>query len=177
MEVFEGRPADCSGRLDKEIAAYDLLDSLEIPYKRVDHEVKMTVAACEDVDQSLGIQICKNLFLHNSKKTEFYLLMMPGEKKFITKEVSRMIGSTRLAFADETYMEEFLDLTPGSVTILGLMNDKENRVHLLMDREVAESEFLGCHPCINTSSLKIRTRDILDKFLPAVGHSVQILDL
>ena len=177
MEVFEGRPADCSGRLDKEIAAYDLLDSLGISYTRVDHDVKMTVAACEDVDHTLGIQICKNLFLHNSKKTEFYLLMMPGEKKFVTKEVSKMIGSTRLAFANESYMEEFLDLTPGSVTILGLMNDKENRVQLLMDREVAESEFLGCHPCINTSSLKIRTRDILEKFLPAVGHSVKILDL
>lgn len=177
MEVYTGRPVDCRGRLDKEIAAYDLLDSLGITYNRVDHEAKMTIEACNDVDQVLDIRICKNLFLHNSKKTQFYLLMMPGEKKFVTKEVSRMIGSTRLSFADESYMEEFLNLTPGSVTILGLMNDKENRVQLLMDREVAESEFLGCHPCINTSSIKIRTRDILEKFLPAVGHSVQIVDL
>ncbi|MDO4490498.1 MAG: prolyl-tRNA synthetase associated domain-containing protein [Lachnospiraceae bacterium] len=175
--VEKGRPGDCTGRLPREIAVYDLLDSLGIQYQRADHEVKMTIEACADVDRAMDIRICKNLFLHNSKKTEFYLLMMPGEKKFVTKEVSRMVGSTRLSFADESYMEEYLNLTPGSVTILGLMNDKENRVHLLMDREVAESEYLGCHPCINTSSLKIPTKDILEKFLPAVHHEVQILDL
>lgn len=177
LKIENGRPADTEGRLEKEIRTYDLLDRLGIEYQRVDHEPKMTIAACNDVDQLLNITICKNLFLCNSKKTEFFLLVMPGEKRFVTKVVSKMIGSTRLAFADESYMEEFMDITPGSVSILGLMNDKENRIKLLIDKDVAEAESFGCHPCINTTSLKIRTRDILEKFLPAVNHEYQLLEL
>ena len=177
MEVYHGRPLHTEGRLQKEIAVYDLLDSLSISYDRVDHQAMMTIAQCEEVDKSLGISICKNLFLCNQQKTKFYLLMMPGMKKFVTKEVCKLIPSPRLSFANETYMEEFLNITPGSVSIMGLMNDKENRVKLLIDREVAEAEYLGCHPCINTSSLKMKTTDVLERFLPAVGHEYQILDI
>ena len=160
MEVYYGRPLREDGRLQKEIAVYDLLDSLSISYDRVDHQAMMTIAQCEEVDKSLGISICKNLFLCNQQKTKFYLLLMPGMKKFVTKEVCKLIPSPRLSFANETYMEEFLNITPGSVSIMGLMNDKENRVKLLIDREVAEAEYLGCHPCINTSSLKMKTTDV-----------------
>ena len=177
MEVFHGRSLQEDGRLQKEIAVYDLLDSLSISYDRVDHQAMMTIAQCEEVDKSLGISICKNLFLCNQQKTKFYLLLMPGMKKFVTKEVCKLIPSPRLSFANETYMEEFLNITPGSVSIMGLMNDKENRVKLLIDREVAEAEYLGCHPCINTSSLKMKTTDVLERFLPAVGHEYQILDI
>ncbi len=177
MEIFHGRPWDDGSRLPKERAVYDLLDRLEITYDRVDHRPLMTIADCDEVDATLDIRICKNLFLCNHQKTRFYLLMMPGTKKFVTKEVSRMIGSPRLSFADESYMEEFLDITPGSVSIMGLMNDRENRVQLLIDREVAESEYLGCHPCVNTSSLKLRTKDVLEKFLPAVHHDYQVVEI
>lgn len=177
MEIFHGRPSDDGSRLPKERAVYDLLDRLEITYDRVDHRPLMTIADCDEVDATLDIRICKNLFLCNHQKTRFYLLMMPGTKKFVTKEVSRMIGSPRLSFADEFYMEEFLDITPGSVSIMGLMNDRENRVQLLIDREVAESEYLGCHPCVNTSSLKLRTKDVLEKFLPAVHHDYQVVEI
>lgn len=177
MEVYHGRPIQEDGRLQKEIAVYDLLDSLSISYDRVDHQAMMTIAQCEEVDKSLGISICKNLFLCNQQKTKFYLLMMPGMKKFVTKEVCKLIPSPRLSFANETYMEELLNITPGSVSVMGLMNDKENRVKLLIDREVAEAEYLGCHPCINTSSLKMKTKDVLERFLPAVGHEYQILDI
>ena len=177
MEVYHGRPLHTEGRLQKEIAVYDLLDSLSISYDRVDHQAMMTIAQCEEVDKSLGISICKNLFLCNQQKTKFYLLLMPGMKKFVTKEVCKLIPSPRLSFANETYMEELLNITPGSVSVMGLMNDKENRVKLLIDREVAEAEYLGCHPCINTSSLKMKTKDVLERFLPAVGHEYQILDI
>lgn len=177
MEVYHGRPADAGSRLPKERAVYDLLDQLGIRYERVDHQPMMTIADCEEVDASLDIRICKNLFLCDHQQTQFYLLMMPGTKKFVTKEVSKMIGSPRLSFADETRMEEFLKITPGSVSVMGLMNDRENRVRLLIDRDVAESEYLGCHPCVNTSSLKLRTKDMLEKFLPAVHHGYQVLEL
>ncbi|MCD7819680.1 MAG: prolyl-tRNA synthetase associated domain-containing protein [Lachnospiraceae bacterium] len=177
MEIYNGRPTNEAGRLPTELAVYDLLDELQIPYQRADHEAAMTIDDCKGVDELFQIEICKNLFLCNRQKTAFYLLMMPGKKKFATKELSHQIQSPRLSFADESYMTEFLNIHPGSVSIMGLMNDKENRVQLLIDREVAESEYLGCHPCINTSSLKLRTMDVLEKFLPGVHHTYRIVDL
>ena len=166
--LYTGRP-DTAGRLPKEMAVYDLLEKLGIPYVRVDHEVAPTIEACREIDALLGVEMCKNLFLCNRQKTDFYLLLMPGEKSFRTKELSAQIGSARLSFAGEAFLEEFMTLTPGSVTVLGLMNDENHRVRLLIDREILESEYLGCHPCINTSSLKIRTQDLLEKFLPYIG--------
>lgn len=175
--IFEGRPKDAADRLAKEIHTYDLLDSLGISYQRIDHEAMPTIEACHDVDSRLGIHICKNLFLCNTQKTNFYLLMMPGEKKFQTKIVSKQLGVARLSFAPEEYMSELLDITPGSVSVMGLMNDSEHKVQLLMDRDLLKEEYLGCHPCINTSSIKLLTNDLLEKFLPAVGHEVIYVDL
>ena len=176
--VYEGRPQDVSGRLPKEIRVYDLLDSLHVPYKRTDHDALPTIEACHEVNRLLEIDICKNLFLCNAQKTAFYLLMMPGTKKFKTAALSKQIGSSRLSFAGAEYMEQLLDITPGSVSVLGLMNDHENRVRLLIDRDVLENHpYLGCHPCINTSSLKIRTQDLLDVILPAIHHPYTLVDL
>ncbi|MCM1266557.1 MAG: prolyl-tRNA synthetase associated domain-containing protein [Bacteroidales bacterium] len=166
-----------NGRLLKEMAVYDLLEKLEIPYLRVDHEAAATVDDCLWVDEALGIHICKNLFLCNRQKTDFYLLMMPGFKKFKTKELSAQLGVSRLSFADAEYMEAFLDITPGSVSVMGLMNDKEHRVRLLIDSDLLRDEYVGCHPCVNTSSLKLRTKDILEKFLPYVEHDYTAVEL
>ncbi len=174
--VYTGRPQDASARLPKEIRTYDLLDKLQISYERLDHEAIFTIEGCQQIDRLLQIEICKNLFLCNTQRTKFYLLMMPGWKKFKTGEISRQVGSSRLSFAEPEYMERFLDITPGSVSVLGLMNDKENQVQLLIDREVLSGhEFIGCHPCINTSSLKIRTRDLLEIFLPYINHSYTLI--
>ena len=176
--VYEGRPRDISGRLPKELRVYDLLDSLHVPYKRADHDALPTIEACHEVNRLLEIDICKNLFLCNAQKTAFYLLMMPGTKKFKTAALSKQIGSSRLSFAGAEYMEQLLDITPGSVSVLGLMNDHENRVRLLIDRDVLENHpYLGCHPCINTSSLKIRTQDLLDVILPAIHHPYTLVNL
>ena len=177
MELIKGRPDDQTGRLEKEIRVYDLLDKLEMEYYRTDHEPATTMEVCNDIDKILGTLICKNLFLCNRQKTQFYMLMMPGDKVFKTKDLSKQINSARLSFADEEYMQEFLDITPGSVSIMGLMNDMDNRVQLLIDREVLAEESLGCHPCINTSSLKLKTTEVLEKFLPAVHHEAIIVEL
>lgn len=166
-----------NGRLNKEMAVYELLEKLEIPYMRLDHEVTATVEDCHHVDEVLGIHICKNLFLCNSQKTDFYMLMMPGNKKFKTKELSAQIHSARLSFAGAEYMEEFLNISPGSVSVMGLMNDSGKRVRLLIDNDILRDEYVGCHPCVNTSSLKIRTEDILNKFLPYVEHDYTAVEL
>lgn len=177
MELFSGRPADLSGRLDKEKRVYDLLDSLGIEYKRVDHPAAQTMEACAEIEKVLGVEICKNLFLRNRQKTDFYLLMMPGSKPFKTKDITKQLGCARLSFAEAEFMEEFLDITPGSVSVLGLMNDKENRVRLVIDKDIFNGEYIGCHPCINTSSLAIKTEDIINKFLPAVCHEPVTVDM
>ena len=171
MKLVTGRPESCESRLAKEVRVYDLLDSLGISYQRIDHEATMTMEACAAVDEVLDATICKNLLLCNRQKTAFYLLMLPGSKVFKTSELSKKIGSSRLSFADGAFMEEFLDITPGSLSVMGLMTDHENRVQLLIDEDVLQGEFIGCHPCINTSSLRLRTEDLIRKIIPAMGHA------
>lgn len=175
--VYTGRPATEEGRLQKEIAVYDVLDKLEIPYTRVDHDPIYTVDGCDEIDSLMEMKICKNLFLCNSQKTKFYLLLMPGNKRFVTKEFCHKIESPRLSFAPEEYMQKFLDITPGSVSIMGLMNDRENQVQLYIDEDVLKEEYLGCHPCINTSSLRLPLKDVLEKFLPYVHHDYRPVKL
>ena len=165
------------GRLPREMSVYRLLKELGIAYLRLDHEPMATLEACRGVDERLQISMCKNLFLCNAQKTDFYLLLMPGEKKFKTRELSGQIGSTRLSFAPQEFMEEYLHISPGAVSIMGLMNDREGRVRLVIDEDVLKEEFLGCHPCVNTASLKVRTEDILTKFLPCTGHEYRAVHL
>ena len=176
--IYTGRPADTTSRLPKEIRTYDLLDSLGITYTRADHDTLPTMEACQEVGKLLGIEICKNLFLRNTQKTAFYLLILPGRKKFKTAALSKQIGSARLSFAEPEFMEQYLNITPGSVSVLGLMNDPENKVRLLIDKDILKNHpYFGCHPCINTSSLKFRTEDLLNKILPAIHHDYTMVDL
>ena len=172
MELQKGRPENTDNRLDKEIRVYDFLDKLGIQYQRIDHEAAMTMEACEEIDRALGdnTTICKNLFLCNRQETDFYLLLMPGDKPFKTKDLSAQIHSARLSFAKPVYMEKYLDITPGSVSVLGLMNDSEKKVQLLIDEDVMKEPYFGCHPCINTSSLKFTTEDLMQKIIPALEH-------
>lgn len=173
--LFTGRP---EGKRDlKEIRCYDLLDKLNITYQRVDHSPADSVEKCIEVEKVIGVSICKNLFLCNRQKTDFYLLMMPGLKPYKTSVFSKLIGSSRLSFGDEDNMLKHLDITPGSVSILGLMNDRYNNVRLAIDKDIANEDFIRCHPCVNTSTLKISTDDVLKKLLPAIGHEPFFVEL
>ena len=163
--------------MEKEIRCYDLLDKLGVEYQRIDHEAAMTMEACAEIDKVLDATICKNLLLCNRQNTAFYLLMIPGDKVFKTSVLSKEIGSSRLSFAKPEYMQEYLDITPGSVSVLGLMNDHDHHVELLMDADVLKGEYFGCHPCINTSSLRIKTADLMEKIIPAMDHPARIVTL
>ena len=173
--VYTGRPSDT--RIPKEERCYDLLDSLGVEYARVDHDHADTIEACHEIEKLLGCEICKNLFLTNRQMTEVWLLLMPGEKPFKTKLLSKQIGSARLSFASPDQMLRYLDITPGSVSVLGLMNDGEHKVRLLIDRDLLSQESIGMHPCINTSSLRVKTADLLEKLLPAMEHEATLVDL
>ena len=179
MELLHGSPRDLTGREEREIRVYRLLDELGVPFDRTDHPDRpaTTMEVCAEVDKVLGVRICKNLFLCNRQKTDFYLLVMPGDKPFKTKELSGQLGVSRLSFADEQAMEELLDVHPGSVSVLGLMNDREHRVRLVIDEDVLGEELFGCHPCENTSSLRFRTKDLINVILPALGVEPSVVRL
>ena len=177
MELQQGRPQNWQQRLPKEQRVYDFLDSLGIAYDRVDHEAAMTMEDCAAIDRILQAPTCKNLLLCNRQNTDFYLLLMPGDKPFKTKELSKQIGSSRLSFASHDYMQAYLDITPGSLSVLGLMNDKEKKVQLLIDADILKEALFGCHPCINTSTLRMKTEDLLNIVIPAMEHSPITVDL
>lgn len=195
LTIYKGRPGNITGRQERELRVYDLLDSIGVDYDRLDHAPAMTMEVCDAVNAAFGRMtleefkaedsndrtkhaiICKNLFLCNRQKTKFYLLMIPGDKKFLTKNLSAQINSARLSFAGEEDMLKFLDVTPGSVSVLGLMNDHGHIVQLLIDSDVLQSEYVGCHPCINTSSLRMKTKDLMEKVIPALQHEPVIVNL
>ena len=177
LKIFSGKPDDIQKRSSRELRVYDLLEQLQIAFLRVDHPHADTMQDCQEIDAAFHCTICKNLFLCNRQQTAFYLLMILGEKAFKTKELSTQIGSARLSFAPTDKMLEYLDILPGSVSVMGLMNDHRNQVQLLVDKDLLESEYIGCHPCVNTSSMKIRTADIMNIFLPAVHHDPEIVQL
>ena len=195
LTIYKGRPGNITGRQEREVRVYDLLDSIGVDYDRLDHAPAMTMEVCDAVNAAFGRMtleefkaedsndrtkhaiICKNLFLCNRQKTKFYLLMIPGDKKFLTKNLSAQINSARLSFAGEEAMLNFLDVTPGSVSVMGLMNDHGHIVQLLIDSDVLQSEYVGCHPCINTSSLRMKTKDLMEKVIPALQHEPVIVNL
>ena len=172
MELFKGRPADVSDRTEKEIRVYDYLDKLSIDYWRLDHAPAFgsEEELCIEIEESLGARICKNLFLANRQRTKFYMLMIPEHKAFRSSDISKQAGSSRLHFAESEYMEELIGCTPGSASVMGLIYDTDHKVQLLVDDEVINAEYVGCHPCINTSSLRIRSEDIFKRFVEATGH-------
>lgn len=195
LTIYKGKPTDTIGRQERELRVYELLDSIGVEYDRLDHEAAMTMEVCAEINAAFGRMtleefnaedniertkhaiICKNLFLCNRQRTKFYLLMIPGDKKFLTKNLSAQINSARLSFAGEEDMLRYLDITPGSVSVMGLMNDRENSVQLLIDSDVLQSEYVGCHPCINTSSLRMKTKDLIEKILPAIHHEPVVVSL
>jgi len=175
--LYQGRPASPAGRSENELSCYDLLDRLGISFTRADHDAAMTIPMCGAVEQVLGEKICKNLFLCNRQKTAFYLLMLDGAKPFHTKDLSKQLGVARLSFAGEMDMARLLGVTPGSVTVLALKNDTDRAVRLVIDRSVAETRRVSCHPCANTSTVSFSTRELLDKLLPAIGHEPTFVEL
>lgn len=177
MQLEKGRPTCLDGRLEKERRCYEMLDKLCIEYDRVDHEPANTMEACRAIEEAVGAPVCKNLFLCNRQQTDFYLCLIMGDKVFKTKELSKQIGSSRLSFGTAEHMERLLDITPGSVSVLGLMNDKNSEIRLLVDKDLLNEEFFVCHPCINTSSVRMRTEDVFGPLVAALNHPMTLVEL
>ena len=172
--VYTGRPSD--QRIPQEEAIYDKLEELSIPFTRVDHDHADTMEDCLRIESVLGGKICKNLFLCNRQQTEFYLLMMPGDKPFKTKYLSAQLGCARLSFADAGHMAEYLRTTPGSVSALELLFDTGGHVQLVIARDLMEDAFISGHPGISTSTLRLKREDLL-RYVASTGHEPVYIDL
>lgn len=177
MIVYSETPQNLFQRTAMEQKSFELLEELAVPYTYVDHEPALTMEDCAEIDKILGVSMCKNLVLCNRQKTAYYLLLMPGDKVFKTKELSAQINSARLSFASAEAMEEFLGTPPGSASVLGLIKDTDHRVQLLIDADLLQQTYFGCHPCKNTSSIRFTTKDLLEKVLPRLGHSYTTVKL
>lgn len=177
MEHYIGHPA-CTGKeSEAERNTYRFLDAHGISYETFRHEAVFTMEDCAQMEKAIGAPICKNLFLCNRQQTQFYLLMLPRDKTFKTKLLSSELACARLSFADESHMTGMLGIHPGAVSPMGLINEKQENVSLVIDRELLSSEWFGCHPCVNTATLKLRMDDLLGKIVPATGHSYKIVTL
>ena len=178
MQIFQGRPQDMCGRTPAEVSVYNFLDKLNISYERIDHAPAQTAEVCVEITEALSpATACKNLFLTNSKGDEFFLLVMRADKHFTGRIVAHQIGSTRLSFGAEDKLLRYLGTPSGSVSVMGLINDKNCTVQLLVDRDVYYSPYMRCHPCVNTSSLRLKTADVFLKFVPATGHSARVVEV
>ena len=175
-QVYRGVPKDIDSRQEKERKCYDFLSKLGIDYEVVDHEEASDMDRCREIESVLGVKICKNIMLCNRQESRFFIFMMPGDKKYVTKEFSKKIGMSRLSFAKEKYLKEFLNVSSGSVSVLALLNDTDNKVELVIDRDVIQQDHIRCHPCVNTSTLKIKTEDFLNKIIPALKKEVMIIE-
>ena len=162
---------------EKEMQSYLFLEENGVSYVRAEHDEAATIELCEDVEKVIDAKICKNLLLCNRQQTKFYMLLIPGDMPFKTKYLSAQINSSRLSFASGEKMEELLNVSPGSLTVLSLMFDKEETVELLIEKNVFNDEFFACHPCVNTATVKFLTSDLKDKVLPALGRKYTIVDL
>ena len=177
MTVFTSAPTNLASRTEMEQRSFALLEELNISYTYADHEPALTMEDCKEIDEALGVKMCKNLVLCNRQKTNYYLLLMPGDKVFKTKELSSQINAARLSFASGEAMEELLGVLPGSASVLGLLKDTEGKVQLLIDKDLLQEEYFGCHPCKNTSSVRITTKDLLERVLPHLKHEFIAVEL
>ena len=175
-DIFPDRPA-VGTREEAEERSYALLEGLNIPFSRVDHDVAATMEDLIPVEEALGCGICKNLFLTNRQQTEFYLLLLPGSKPFKTKYLSKQLGTARLSFGSGEQLEEKLGVTSGSASVLALAADPDNKVHLVIDKDILAAEFFACHPCRNSTTLKLATADLKNILLPALGHEAHWVEL
>ena len=163
--------------LEREQQVYDALSALRIPFTSIQHHAARTMDDCKSIVSEPGVAYCKNLFLCNRQKTQFYLLLILPDKVFHTASVSRQLGVSRLSFAPEDLLPVYLGLYPGAVSPMGLLNDTEGRVRLLVDSDLPRSPRVAFHPCVNTATVTLPTQDFFNIFLPHTGHIPTMVSL
>lgn len=159
----------------KEMPVLSFLDKIGIKYERIEHTAAATMHDCAVVDEGIGAMHCKNLFLTNRQQTEFFLVLLGANKKFRTASVSKQLGVARLSFASAELLERILGLTQGSVTVTGLLNDTSHIVQVAIDEDLLKEDKVLIHPNVNTSSLIVKSSDIV-RLLNELGYQSNIIE-
>lgn len=174
-DITNEMPTSYSSVLEEDV--YTKLNELNIKFDRVDNDTVEAMEECVEISNKLGAEIRKTIIVCNEKKTQFYLVVLPAEKRFDSKLFRDKMGCSRVSFAKAEDMQEILGVVPGSATIMSVINDKDNIVKVAIDKEVADSEFFACNTGENTRHIKIKTSDLLNVFLPNVNHEPTIIEL
>lgn len=174
-EVSSQAPEEKRGELENKV--YEVLGKLNIAFERVDNDPVEAMDECKEISEKLGAEIRKSIVLCNRKKTVFYLVILPADKSFDTKVFCEKLGCSRVSFASGESMESKLGISPGSATIMSVLNDQEYGVQVVVDKAVAEEEWFACNPGANTTHIKIRTEKLLNVFLPYTKHRAMVVSL
>lgn len=174
-EVMTTAPEDERGALETKV--YQELERLNISYERVDNDTVETMEECVEISEKLGAEIRKTIVCCNRQKTEFFLVVLPASKRFDSKLFAAMMRTARVSFASAEDMESLIGLTPGEASVMGILNDPEAKIKVVVDKAVADAEWFACNPGANTTHIRFKTKQLLDTFLPAENHKAEIIML
>ena len=166
-------PPSFSSPLQQKV--YESFTALGIPFERVDTDPGLTMEDCQHIDAKIGVRIVKTVFLYNRQQTEFWLYVTSDDKPFVTREFCGALGIPRVSFASAEHLEKLTGVKVGATTILSSVLLEAKDVHLVMDRSVAESEWFACTDGTATCFVKIKTADLLQKYIPSTGHNLTII--
>jgi Ala-tRNA(Pro) deacylase len=174
-EISEVAPATYKSDLQKRV--FGALNDLHIPFQRVDTDEAITMDDCVMIDQRLQMKMVKTLFLCNRQQTEFYLFITCGDKSFRSKDFSHALGISRVSFAPAEMLLTMLHTHVGAATVLSMLEDDDNRVKVVMDKDVTAEEWYGCSDGTTTGYMKLRTDDVMNVFLPFVHHQATVIEV
>jgi len=173
-EIVNEKPKEFENETQRMI--YEALEELKIPFDRVENDFMISMEDCEAVNKKMNTRMAKNLFLCNRQKTEFYLFITKDNKHFNTKIFSKAMGISRVSFAPEETLTEYLGTKIGATTIFSLVYDKDCKVHLVIDKDVLEEKFHACNDGTNNAHIKITTKDLMEKYLKYTKHEPVIIE-
>ena len=174
-EIYTSKPNSFKTELHEMV--YNTLEALEIPFERVDTDEAITMEDCVEIGKKLDTSIVKTLFLCNRQKTNFYLFVTTEDKPFVTKDFSRALEISRVSFASPEMLFDMLGTKVGSATALSCVFDKENKVKIILDKDAVSSEWYGCSDGTTTGYMKLKTEDLINKYLPFSNHIPTIIEI
>ncbi|MBO5495601.1 MAG: prolyl-tRNA synthetase associated domain-containing protein [Eubacterium sp.] len=174
-EIIKTAPTEFKSTLQQKV--YETLDALEIPFERVDNTPAVTMEDCIEIDEKLKVKTVKTLFLCNRQKTAFYLFVTAGDKPFVTKDFGKALGVSRVSFAPAELLDSMLDTKPGATTVLSTVLDTDNSIRVVIDSEVTGYEYYGCTDGTATSYMRLKTEDVLNKYLPYTNHEYTVIEV
>ena len=170
-ELMSNPPAEYASELQRKV--YESFSALGIPFQRVDTDPGITMEDCRNIDARIGVRIVKTIFLCNRQQTEFYLYVTTDDKPFVTREFCGALGIPRVSFASAEKLWELTGVLVGATTVLSAILPSAEGVHLVMDRGVAEGEWFACTDGTATCFVKLKTRDLMEKYL--AGKEISII--